>query len=227
MKSSFQDKDHLISFPYTWNFQEKEFYPNKIGTVSFTKKFIFNKSENNNWILNLGRFSLKAKVYLNEHLILDSKKSYLQHHIGLSNFLREGSNTLEITINNQIDFHSIPGRSWLQKDKLGWFPYGGIFGKVQLYKVDCALPTVLKLIDNKISFLYSQPKICNDRFDISFNGQKIPFKRDSVLIPKSFINLSSNSAIGVNTLTLSHGETVRNYRIGFKNLHVNERKNLY
>lgn len=217
----------IISFPFSWNYTNERLYPDKIGKAVFKKKFILNSTPDKNWILDLGRFSLQAKVILNGKIILNSKKPYLDHFIATEGHLKKGHNSIIIEIENTIDNDSFPTKSWLNKEKLGWFPHGGIFGKVKLRKLNCALPTIITLDKSNthytLDFKYTQPHRCIEKFNITLNGNNLEYDTKRVIIEKEDIKPTSPKKISRNSIILSHNKIYKKFYFGTKELHVKKR----
>jgi beta-glucuronidase len=204
------------TIPGTWNL--KKFYMDESqldaqGVFQYKKEFNYKPIKGKKPILTIEQAFKKYKVILNGVDLGEFKHAYLSAQFDLSSAIVDGKNTLEVIVSNIITKNEIPSTSAMHGKKMGWFPYGGITGRVFITNEECSSPWQVFISKGVVRY----NTLCNKKFQkynlendeaVVLNGFNYSFaKKDFKVSNKRILAFGENFPIkGINR----HADTLEN-----------------
>lgn len=174
------DKWETVDVPSNWNLQKPE-YKFFEGTGVYTRKFQYNKRQDERVFVRIGAANYESRVWLNGKLLARHQGGFTPYNTEITDYLVEGENRIIITVNNERKLEQIPSINY------DWFNYGGISRDVELITVPNAF-----IKDFKIG-LIPDGTYQNISFSIKIDGKRQDNQTVCLEIPELDIKINAET----------------------------------
>jgi beta-glucuronidase len=127
-----------VSVPNAWNGTDESIASMK-GTIGWYRKDfkLPSSPKGSSWIVRFESVNYRARVYLNGHELGRHEGGYIPFEFDLAKFLKRGTNTLVVRVDNRRNLQTIPvlKTTTTGLPSAGWWNYGGILREVYLRRV--------------------------------------------------------------------------------------------